>query len=280
MTSSLQFLSQKLHECSKGIAAPDYIEHVIKEWYKLDPESWRWKEVEKFEDHTGKILDMACGVGTFFFIGLLKGYDVYGIEPEPWKLEYIKLRLGELGKLDELHRIVEGVGEKLPYPDETFDFISTYQTLEHVNDVDLCIDEMVRVLKPGGKIIIRAPDYNSFYEPHYCVPFLPKMNKKLAAIYLKILGKPLDILWTLNWTTAESIESSLARYSSLKVIDLSRLYKKRLFEKHRLRLPQLMQNLYLIKLYLRFFVNFKYYRKIYTFRAEKQIYIVVTKPIN
>ena len=121
--------------------------HDDKEYYQ------RWQEAEKFGDHTGKILDMSCGVGTFAFHGLRKGYDVYGIEPENWKLEYIKLKIKEqnLPKIWE-QRFIKGIGENLPFKDDTFDYIITYQTLEHVQNLEKCIDEMIRVLKNGGKL--------------------------------------------------------------------------------------------------------------------------------
>ncbi|WP_219925286.1 methyltransferase domain-containing protein [Aeromonas veronii] len=36
------------------------------------------------------------------------------------------------------------------FEDNTFDVVTTYQTLEHVQDVAACIDELIRVAKPGG----------------------------------------------------------------------------------------------------------------------------------
>ena len=97
--------------------------------------------------------------------------------------------------------MIAAVGESLPFADESFDVVTTFQTLEHVADVDRCIAEMVRVLRPGGVLYLRAPDYNCFFEPHYRVPMWPKMPRAWAAPYLRWLGKPVDGLSTLNWTT-------------------------------------------------------------------------------
>ena len=242
--------------------------HDDKEYYQ------RWQEAEKFGDHTGKILDMSCGVGTFAFHGLRKGYDVYGIEPENWKLEYIKLKIKEqnLPKIWE-QRFIKGIGENLPFKDDTFDYIITYQTLEHVQNLEKCIDEMIRVLKNGGKLKIHAPDYDSFYEPHYHLIFFPKMNKKLASIYLKILRRPTIGLNTLNWTTSKSILKILSKYENIEIINLSELYRNRKidFVKSKYHLPKLISNI---------LVNLIYYKKVYLAQEEKHINIVVKKGNN
>lgn len=242
--------------------------HDDKEYYQ------RWQEAEKFGDHTGKILDMSCGVGTFAFHGLRKGYDVYGIEPENWKLEYIKLKIKEqnLPKIWE-QRFIKGIGENLPFKDDTFDYIMTYQTLEHVQNLEKCIDEMIRVLKNGGKLKIHAPDYDSFYEPHYHLIFFPKMNKKLASIYLKILRRPTIGLNTLNWTTSKSILKILSKYENIEIINLSELYRNRKidFVKSKYHLPKLISNI---------LVNLIYYKKVYLAQEEKHINIVVKKGNN
>lgn len=242
--------------------------HDDKEYYQ------RWQEAEKFGDHTGKILDMSCGVGTFAFHGLRKGYDVYGIEPENWKLEYIKLKIKEqnLPKIWE-QRFIKGIGENLPFKDDTFDYIITYQTLEHVQNLEKCIDEMIRILKNGGKLKIHAPDYDSFYEPHYHLIFFPKMNKKLASIYLKILRRPTIGLNTLNWTTSKSILKILSKYENIEIINLSELYRNRKidFVKSKYHLPKLISNI---------LVNLIYYKKVYLAQEEKHINIVVKKGNN
>ncbi|WP_081097813.1 methyltransferase domain-containing protein [Aeromonas salmonicida] len=60
---------------------------------------------------------------------------------------------------------------------DIFDLITTYQTLEHVQDVNVCIDELICVTKAGGKIIIQAPDYFGFFEPYYLLlPLLPRLS--------------------------------------------------------------------------------------------------------
>src|SRR5262249_45091055 len=83
--------------------------------------------------------------------------------------------------------------------------------IEHVGSVQDCLQEMMRVLKPGGHLHIRAPDYRSFFEPHYRLPFLPRMNRRLATAYLRLLGRPALGLTTLHWVTEPIIRAGILR---------------------------------------------------------------------
>jgi 2-polyprenyl-3-methyl-5-hydroxy-6-metoxy-1,4-benzoquinol methylase len=167
-----------------------------------------------------KILDMSSGCGTFVFYGLLNGYNVYGVEPEKWKHEFNILKMKEKAYPPAwINRFCRGVGEHLSYKDETFDIISTYQVLEHVQSHSQCFSEFRRVLKKGGWLFIQCPDYLSFFEGHYRIPMLPLMKKKLFKVYLNILGKPTKGLDTINYITQKKIISFLD--DDFKIIDLT-----------------------------------------------------------
>ena len=62
--------------------------------------------------------------------------------------------------------IVNSCGEYLPFKDNTYDLILSHEVIEHVNDDKLCIREMVRVLKPGGRIILFCPNRGYPFETH------------------------------------------------------------------------------------------------------------------
>lgn len=167
-----------------------------------------------------RILDMASGCGTFVFYGLLNGYDVYGIEPEDWKHRFNAMKAKERSYPSRwMQRFFRSFGEALPFKDQSFDIVSSYQTLEHVQSQEKCIDEMKRVLKPGGYVFIRCPDYTSWFEGHYRIPMLPLMNKKLFKQYLKMLGRPKKGLETIQYIHRRKLESLLK--PDCKVVDLS-----------------------------------------------------------
>lgn len=154
MPSSKDFLRDNIYiESSSFFNKIDsnksfFLESVINAWHDdTSSLNGRWETIEQFnEPKNKKILDIASGVGTFVLYGLNKGYDIYGVEPSDWKQEYIKLKVKEKNYPSEyLDRFINGVGEQLPFEDGMFDFITSYQTLEHVQDVDKCLREMLRV---------------------------------------------------------------------------------------------------------------------------------------
>jgi len=50
--------------------------------------------------------------------------------------------------------LVQGVGERLPFPDGRFDFITMGYALRHVSDFNQAFEEYRRVLKPGGRVLL------------------------------------------------------------------------------------------------------------------------------
>ena len=274
---------KKESEVFFGLKDIKWVDQVTNNWFD-DQNNYdrRWEVINRIIPKVGRILDMAAGCGTFVLFGLQNGYDVWGIEREEWKREYFRRKVLASNYLAKyLNRVVAGVGEALPFQDESFDLVTTYQTLEHVQDVNMCIQELLRVLKPGGILYIKAPDYNCFFEPHYRVPFLPKMNKKLASVYLKFIGKPLLGLQTLQWVTEKKVVKSL-RMSKYNVnIQRVNLYHS-IWRQEKIRelLPRSFRNFYVIR-----FLDFVYQLKLKIAglvkigREEKNIDLWVTKTV-
>jgi SAM-dependent methyltransferase len=63
-------------------------------------------------------------------------------------------------------QVVCGVGEYLPFPANRFDLILSNEVLEHVQDDRKSIQEMVRALKPGGRMVIFCPNRGYPFETH------------------------------------------------------------------------------------------------------------------
>jgi len=59
-----------------------------------------------------------------------------------------------------------GVGENLPYPDNSFDLIVSYDVFEHVQDLELVMNECSRVLRPGGFVLAVFPPFFQPLEAH------------------------------------------------------------------------------------------------------------------
>jgi ubiquinone/menaquinone biosynthesis C-methylase UbiE len=182
-----------------------------------------------------KILDMAAGCGSFVLQGLRNGYNTHGVEPEDWKQEVINLKFEENNySTDWRRRIVKGVGEKLPFEDESFDVFDSWQTIEHVADERSCIFELYRVLKKGGLGILRGPDYLSFYEGHYRMFWFPAMGKSyIARFYLRLHSRPFGGLDTFHPVIPFKTKK-YAKEAGFKVIDIKR---KQIYDAASRRLP-------------------------------------------
>jgi SAM-dependent methyltransferase len=104
-----------------------------------------------------RILDVGCGIGTY--VRRFRRYtsDVHGLEVEPE-------RVAEASR--DLPNIVQGVGEALPFPADHFDLVFSNEVIEHVADDRLTAHEMVRVTRPGGSIVLFAPNRLYPFETH------------------------------------------------------------------------------------------------------------------
>jgi len=104
------------------------------------------------------ILDVGCGIGHWgqmLLPYLSKDAKLTGIDPETQWIEAAKERASNK-KLNSEYQL--GSAEKIPYPDETFDMVTSQTVLIHVKDVDIAIKEMLRVLKPGGLLAVSEPN--------------------------------------------------------------------------------------------------------------------------
>lgn len=149
-------------------------------------------------DFRGKrVLVVGAGTGAELFSLQKKGADVYGLEPYPPAVKILKIKAGFNGL--EVARITEGIAESLPYEDGFFDFIYCYTVLEHVQDVEKALDEMVRVCSPGGNIFLETPNYRMPYEPHYKI-FMPTfLPRSMLKLYLLLRGRPPAFINSLNF---------------------------------------------------------------------------------
>jgi demethylmenaquinone methyltransferase/2-methoxy-6-polyprenyl-1,4-benzoquinol methylase len=96
-----------------------------------------------------RVLDVGCGPGLTAQAALRlvgpTGY-VIGLDPSSGMLR--EARKGPCQNL------IQGVGEELPFPDGSFDFLSMGYALRHVSDLRVAFREYRRVLRPGGIVLL------------------------------------------------------------------------------------------------------------------------------
>ncbi len=105
----------------------------------------------------GRVLENGCGVGMYVEKLAAFGGTVIG-------LEYDLARAAEARRRSP--HIVNAAGEALPFPSGTFDLILSHEVIEHVHDDRAAVEEMVRALKPGGRIVLFCPNRGYPFETH------------------------------------------------------------------------------------------------------------------
>ena len=123
--------------------------------------NWGLKLVDIQDGWT--MLDVGCG-GGFTIRRLLKQSEdaqVYGIDISEESVAKAKKVNAEV--LDKQVFVTQGSAEKLPYDDEKFDLVTAVETVYFWPNLPGCLQEVRRVLKPGGKfaILVEVVDSDS-----------------------------------------------------------------------------------------------------------------------
>jgi SAM-dependent methyltransferase len=102
-----------------------------------------------------RVLDIGSGAGTDSLVAaLMVGEDghVTGIDMTPEMLAKARAAAAELGQRNV--EFVESEAERLPFPDAGFDVVISNGVIDLIPDKDAVFSEILRVLKPGGRIQI------------------------------------------------------------------------------------------------------------------------------
>lgn len=111
------------------------------------------------------ILDVGCGQGRLVESLLNRGIDAYGADI------YDRFSSGPYQAKDRC-RMISRDPYKLPFDDDSFDFVVSASVVEHVFELEAMFREIHRVLKSGGVSFHTFPSrYHLPFEPHTRVPF-------------------------------------------------------------------------------------------------------------
>lgn len=106
------------------------------------------------------ILDAACGEGYgSFFLNKWGAKEVFGLDIDEETIKKADKIFGSSNVKFQCHDV-----EKLPFPDYYFDIIVSFETLEHIENPDSFLEEIRRVLKPGGMIFLSCPNDPYYYK--------------------------------------------------------------------------------------------------------------------
>jgi ubiquinone/menaquinone biosynthesis C-methylase UbiE len=170
-------------------------------------------------DRPARVLDWGCGLGqvTDLLVGAGLNVDAfdYGGDQAP-------NALSQLAHFPNLSAYVSSDPVKLPYPDGTFAAVLSCGVLEHVQDPHASLEEIKRVLKPGGTLYVyKLPNERSYLE---------WIARKIGLDYHG--QNPYDRLYTLKSAQGlleqHGYRISRARYANMLPLTLSGRFANRL----------------------------------------------------
>ena len=146
----------------------------------------------------GRMIDIGCGVGDFIHTAEEKCWQCTGVEPSDDAKSIAKTRVkADIIKSEELGNL----------PDASFDIITMWHVLEHVDELKWQMAQLQRLVKPNGRIVIAVPNYKSydgqFYKEHWAAYDVPRhlnhFNKQTLTKIFKANGLELKKTDKLIW---------------------------------------------------------------------------------
>lgn len=144
-------------------------------------EPWMEEEFELIEPYitNRNVLEIGYGMGRDHLQLAKRGAVLSGIDITPRSLEVTRAHLEAFGYTSKL---VVGDAECLPFKNNTFDFVYSFGVLHHTPNMEKAIQEVYRVLKPGGRCWIGLYNKNSLFYRGYLTPryFLEKQYLNMS----------------------------------------------------------------------------------------------------
>lgn len=97
-----------------------------------------------------RVLDLGCGTGRYCVLLSERGAHVTGVDPSPVMVGKAREKVSQKCQFEIKH----GILEEVDFPDEHFDLILSALTFCHIPEIEPVFEEMTRVLKSSGRIVI------------------------------------------------------------------------------------------------------------------------------
>ena len=105
-----------------------------------------------------KLLDFGCGVGDFLHYAQQNGCEITGCDMSEDARKYASEKLG---------KTIVSPDEIFALPHSTFDVITMWHVLEHIDNLKFQTEQLHRLLKDNGRLVIAVPNYMSYDAQYY-----------------------------------------------------------------------------------------------------------------
>jgi ubiquinone/menaquinone biosynthesis C-methylase UbiE len=164
-----------------------YFDEIEAYRYQVEPEIFSFAQFTRY--HGKRVLEVGVGTGTDFLQWARAGAQAYGLDLTAAGTRHVRRRL-ELYELPG--QLCVGDAEILPFPNDSFDLVYSFGVIHHTPDTAAALREMMRVVRPGGRVKVMV------YNRHSLTAFWLWVRKAL------LRGK----LWkSLTWCLANFMES-------------------------------------------------------------------------
>lgn len=137
------------------------------------------------------IFEAGCGTGSFVIPALERRHDAYGIDNDPQRLAVAHAKVNAYAlPVEWKDRLRLGDAMRTGFEADRFDVVLGHQFIEHVPDPAGIVSELLRITKPGGFVVLYAPDYRAPFEAHYEIPWPPFAARWMLETWLDAFNRP------------------------------------------------------------------------------------------
>jgi len=125
-----------------------------------------------------RVLEVGCGSGFAVQLFAEAGADTSARDLTEWAVETTRARLAAF---DLTADVAQGDGERLDFPDASFDLVFSWGVIHHSSDMGRALQELIRVCRPGGTLVLMVYNRHSlFYGVYKALQNLQPLAQRLG----------------------------------------------------------------------------------------------------
>lgn len=197
-----------------------------------------------------RVLDVGSGFGSFVLAARHQGvYDAVGTEIAPYEVDFARRRVTRLRPHDDPEQVYLGGGIfDAALEGKTFDAITFWNVIEHIDDYKAVLARASELLAPGGTIFILCPNYFAWRpEAHYHIPWHPFLTREAAVKRLHEHGKDptffeSSIFLRTNWDVIRTLKDM--DFDIYDRLNQTKMSSGMNILRHAVRRPKMLANFY------------------------------------